>query len=159
MARPNIFKVVVAAVVVIVALGIVLPVFNVERITNSSVTIPVVITRNSQEVPPDQIRSVRYLFSGQLPQPASDIKLGTLREAHVVSDTTGSHWIWPVSLTFNITRTGTLWFGPTTVSPEVRSVFLRVEFADGRVFSLSFPVLSDRRESGAVFADFSDGPR
>jgi hypothetical protein len=148
MTRSRLIKISVGALC-LVALLAVLPIPGSVRVTAPMLSIPILITRNGQEVPSSEIRSVQYLFDVHPPQSPQDVSPNHLRDA----STLDRYYL--IGAPFSIRRKGLI-FTTTEVEPEIRSVFLRIAFSDGSTASLSFPVLSDRRESVPMFIDLGD---
>ena len=150
MTRIRFIKIGMVALCLAVGCGFLLPVFTAVRITAPMLSMPILITRNGQEVPASQIRSVQYLFGVNPPKAPQEVSGGVLREANE------SDGYYLIGAPFTIYRSGVI-FTSTVVKPEIRSVFLRVTFTDGNTVSMSFPVLSDRRENVPMFVDLGDG--
>ena len=159
MQRPNIIRAVVASSALVLLVGFCLPMFNTISVTTSSVEVYLVITRNGQEVPPDQIRSVGYLFNRQPSQPVQDVKVAVMREARVLGSDE-DHW-WLLSSHAGFSRSSVLPFEVTSGGLYIRSVSLRVEFADGKIFFSSLPLTVNpqpgtAKSGGEMHIDFSD---
>jgi hypothetical protein len=125
------------------------PAFTTLRITAPMIDIPIIITRNGKEVAQEQIRKVQYSVSVDLPKPTEEIREKSLREAR------NDQGFYFIAAAFTIYRSG-FFFPSTTVKPDYHSVFLRITFADGKILSSSFPIISDTRENHPLYIDLSE---
>jgi hypothetical protein len=149
MDRKAVIKISLIALGVIILLGVLLLAFTSVIITAPAIGIPLFITRNGQEVPPDQIKHVQYQIAEDVPKSQADYRISGLQEA-----THDQNGYYRLGAGFSIYRY--VLFPHTEVKPDFRSISLYITFGDGKMITMKFPILSDTRENLPMYVDLSD---
>jgi len=138
----------------IVSLLIIIIFFAIPALFNISGSGPAIsvhlnLTKNGAPIPPSEIKSVHYAFL-ETPPSLEAVPIKALNPARPPGPQPGWHLFGPFSESKE-------WaFAPTVISPQYKSLFIKVVLKNGGTRTLSYPMISDTRLRGQVFLDVSD---
>jgi len=142
-ARHVILVLVVLAALAFVAVPVVFSVTS----SGPMVAMPLILTRADEPITAKEIRSVRYIFR-ETRTSFERINIDQMKEAKPFR--TG------FLLDAPYTKNRSWMFGPTSTSPEYRSLTIQLALVDGETFTMSIPVLSDTALNSPIHLDISN---